>query len=98
MSTTMTTMGDRATAPTEVVSHAVREPLTFRVWSDKPVYEGDAKPWKCVAAFRFLTECLEYIAECQDMGLAVVFQSPADCRLVQPTERRVVYRPEGGAA
>jgi hypothetical protein len=70
------------------------QPLSFRVWSRHPAYVEDPKPWKCIAAFRFLLECLDYIAYCQDSGSDVVFQSPAEIKLIKATDRRVVYKPE----
>jgi hypothetical protein len=68
--------------------------LAFRVWAHDPAYVEDEYPWKCVACFRYLQECLDYVAYCQDRGSDVVFQSPADCRLVRTTDHRVVCKGE----
>ena len=83
-------------APSRPSKH--RWPQSYRVWANCPYYQEDAKPWKCMAAFVYLQECLDYIAYCQDRGHDVVFQSPADVRLIKATDRRVVYKPEGSAA
>ena len=66
----------------------------FRVWANRPTYLEDQDAWKCLATFNYLTECLDYIAYCQDNGSDVLFQSPADCKVVKASERRVVYKPE----
>ena len=66
---------------------------SYRVWSYDPSYIEDEKPWKCLAAFQYLTECLDYIAHCQDNGADVVFQSPAETKLIRAADRRVVYKP-----
>lgn len=66
--------------------------LYFRVWKNEPTFEGDNKPWKCIGAFYYLTCALDYIADCQDKGVDVVFQSPASVRLIKHDERRVVYK------
>ena len=64
------------------------------MWGNDPAYLEDEKPWKVLATFRYLLECLDYIAYCQDRQHDVVFQSPADVRPIKHTDRRVVYRPE----
>lgn len=87
-----TSTKDRKTAPTARTTYD--DQMYFRVWTESPSYLEDQLPWKCVAMFRFLTSCLDYIADCQDAGVDVIFQSPADTRLVKHDERRVVYRPE----
>ncbi len=66
---------------------------SFRVWVNEPPYAEDPTPWRCAAAFRFLTECLNYIAYCQDCGVDVVFQSPAETKLIRATDRRAVFNP-----
>lgn len=66
-------------------------PLPFRVWAHQPIYLEDTRPWKCVAAFYYLTEALDYIACRQDNGVDVVFQSPAHTNLIRWTDRRVVF-------
>ena len=66
----------------------------FRVWVNQPLYTEDPKPWKCLAMFYFLSDCLDYIAGLQDISADCVFQSPADCRHVKATDRRVVYKPQ----
>ncbi len=68
--------------------------LCFRVWAHCPPYMEDLKPWKCIGAFRFLTDALEYMADRQDHGTDSVFQSPADCKPVLASESRVVWKPE----
>ena len=90
----------RSTPPTDDMDRVERdgEHMYFRVWKYEPVYEADDKPWKCLAAFWFLTCALDYIADCQDKGVDVVFQSPASVRLVKHDERRVVYKGEANAA
>lgn len=88
----------RATPPTDeldrVQCDAYREPLYYRVWKHEETYEGQGLPWKCLAAFYYLTCALDYIADCQDKGVDVVFQSPANVRLIKHDERRVVYKGE----
>lgn len=88
----------RASAPDEPVRKAFtcpREPLTYRVWVNQPYYTEDPTPWKCVAAFQYLQDALDWIAEnVQDAGRDCVFQSPADCCEIKATDRRVVWRPE----
>jgi hypothetical protein len=84
-------------APTDPVLKAVtcpNEPLTYRVWHHRPYYSEDPTPWKCVAAFQYLQEALDYIAYCQDAGSDVVFQTPCDCKAIKATDRSVKYRPE----
>ncbi len=90
-------MKARKTAPTQALGHR-NLPQSFRVWVNQPVYLEDPLPWKCTAAFQFLTECLDYIGYCQDSGGDVIFQSPADCRLIKATDRRVVYLPKAETA
>jgi len=87
----MKNVKDREKQPTEKLPYT--EDLYYRVWGEDRVYLEDPKPWKCMACFRFLQECLDYIAYCQDRQVDVVFQSPADCKLVKHTDRRVVYKP-----
>ena len=82
----------RKTAPTATASWD--DVLAFRVWSQNKAYEEDPAPWKCVAAFQFLGDALEYIAELQDNGVDCVFQSPAHTSPVLHTENRVVWRPQ----
>ena len=67
---------------------------SFRVWCHSPTFMEDPTPWRCVASFRFLQECLDYIAHLQDSGVDCVFQSPARTELVRHSDRRVVYVPE----
>ena len=83
-------LGKRRLAPTQTLKHGE---LCWRVWANLPSYDEEPMPWRCVGAFCFLTECLEYIAGCQDRGIDVVYQSPADCRLVKHTDRRMVCKP-----
>lgn len=85
-------MKARETAPTKTTVHS--DPQCYKVWANDPVYIEDPRPWKCVAMFQYLNECLDYIAYCQDRGSDVVFQSPADVKLVRATESRVVWKPE----
>ena len=85
----------RATAPTEQSQFG--EAQSYRVWSYDPSYLEEPLPWQCVAAFKYLTECLDYIAYCQDKGADVVFQSPADTKLIRASDRRVVYKPKSDA-
>ena len=85
-------MKSRAKSPTSRTKGG--DDLAFRVWLREPSYLEDDKPWKCVAMFRFLGDCLDYIAQCQDIGRDIVFQSPADTREIKATDRRVVYKPE----
>lgn len=87
----MTSISPRRTAPTKTTLPGEEQP--FRVWAHHLVYQEDTRPWKCMAAFYFLMECLEYVAYCQDQGVDVVFQSPAHTNPVLATDRRVVYQP-----
>ena len=82
--------GKRTTAPT---ARSNAGELAYRIWANDPSYQEDPLPWHCVAAFDYLQECLDYIAYTQDRGSDVVFQSPADCRLIKATDRRVVWKP-----
>jgi hypothetical protein len=50
----------------------------YRVWGRYPTYTEDERPWKCLAAFMYLDECIDYIRRCQEDGETVVFQSPSD--------------------
>jgi hypothetical protein len=84
----------RRAAPTKALGYGSNPPLSFRVWGHEPAFTEDAKPWKCLAAFKYLQEALDYIAYCQDRGNDVIFQSPADCTPIKATDRRVVYKPE----
>jgi len=70
----------------------------YRVWAKTHAYVEDPKPWKCVALFRFGQEALDYIAYCQDRGVDVVYQTPSDVRLIQATDKRVVYQAEEATA
>jgi hypothetical protein len=74
-----TPMTPRANAPTERTDAG--EEQAFRVWAHQPSYLEDTQPWKCLAAFRFLQECLDYLAYCRKRGGDVVFQSPAETRV-----------------
>jgi hypothetical protein len=84
----------RAKWPSKPLGHA-DDPLSYRCWMHSPSYAEDPKPWKCVAAFRGLTDALRWIAGCQDAGLDVVFQSPAECKLITAMEARAVFQQEG---
>lgn len=77
----------RKTAPAAKSSYD--DVLSFRVWC----YDDGFQVWNCIVAFRFLRECLDYIASLQDAGIDCVFQSPADTRLVKHDEQRVVWKP-----
>ncbi len=83
-------MKDRKAAPTKCTDH--NDALAFRVWANDPVFDTDPLPWKCVAMFRYLRECLDYIAALQDRGVTVIYQSPAHVSEVRPTDDRVVYK------
>lgn len=85
-------MKPRKTAPTARTNGSDNQ--AFRVWGNAPVYQEDGKPWKCLAAFVYLLEALDYIAYCQDRGHDVVFQSPAEVKTIKAADRRVVYKPE----
>ena len=89
-------MKARKNAPTKTTKPD--EPQCYRVWADNPVYLEDQVPWKCLATFYYLTECLEYIAYCQDRGHNVVFQSPAHTSIVKSTDRRAIWKPDGGTS
>ena len=65
---------------------------SYRVWAEYRSYLEDPKPWKLLAAFLFLQEALDYVAYAQDRGSDVIFQSPADCKLVRATDRRIVAK------
>jgi hypothetical protein len=90
------TVTARKTAP--VKNSNWNDALSFRVWVNDPAYDEDPMRWKCVAAFRFLNECLDYIAMCQDCGVDVVFQSPAETKTILAADRRVVFKPEPESA
>ena len=57
--------------------------LSFRVWAHCPVVIEDKKPWKVVAEFRYLLECLDYLDYCHKRGVSVVFQSPKGVEVEQ---------------
>ena len=82
----------RAEPPNELVP--LNAELCWVIWANKPIYTEDTKPWKVIAAFRFLNDCLDYIAHCQDVGVDVIYQNPTYCRLIRHEHERVVYRPE----
>ena len=79
---------DRKSAPTDTVDHGSQ--FSFRIWANKPSYDEDHCPWKCVAMFYFLNEALEYVSDRQAEGCDVVFQSPAHTTLRKHTDRNVV--------
>jgi hypothetical protein len=81
----------RKAAPTKALGHH-NLTLSYRIWARSPYYDEDVKPWKCVAAFMFLRDALDYIASLQDAGVSCVFQSPADCRSYLPSDQRAVYK------
>jgi hypothetical protein len=72
----------RRTPPTERSSWD--DDHSFRVWAEYRVYDEDPLPWKCLASFKFLQECLDYIAYCNGRGSCVVFQSPAEVKEYKP--------------
>jgi hypothetical protein len=90
--TTELGVAPRKTAPTEPLGYKAGEHQSFRVWADNATYLEDPLSWKCLAAFQYLQEALDYIAYCQDRGGDVVFQSPADCTAVKATDRRAVAK------
>lgn len=85
-------MKARKTAPTTQTNGM--DDQAFRVWwnADHDGSIGDPLPWKCVGMFYFLNEALDYIAQAQDRGATVVFQSPASTREIKPTDQRVVFK------
>ncbi len=83
-------MKSRKDAPTKPTRR--EDCLCFRVWSHNPVFLEDTHPWKCTACFRFLGDCLDFIADCQDAKCDVLFQSPVDVRLFRHTDTRAVYK------
>jgi hypothetical protein len=85
-------VNSRKTQPTKRTAWG--DALSYRVWGHDPAYAEDDRPWKCEATFRYLQECLDFIAYCQDRGHDVVFQSPAECKLIKASDRRVVCVPE----
>lgn len=74
-----TSMLPRANAPVEKTY--ADEEQSFRIWSHQPAYLEDQSPWKCLAAFRYPQECLDYLEYCRKRGGDVVFQSPCETRL-----------------
>lgn len=50
----------RETAPTETISRDAWEEQSSRVWAHSPSYLEDPKPWKCVAAFYYFSDALDY--------------------------------------
>lgn len=88
---------ERKTPPTEQLKRDGQH-MSFRVWANAPYYQEDPQPWKCVAMFRYLLECLDYIAHCQDEGCDVVFESPGETKLIRATDRRTVYKPDSPAS
>lgn len=81
----------RKTPPTSCTNWDQEQ--VFRVWAESPSFMKDQTPWRCVACFRFLGDCLEYIASLQDHGVDCVFQSPARCEIVRAADQRVVWIP-----
>lgn len=69
-------MKPRKTPPTERTQYG--DAQSFRVWAWDPGYQEDPLPWKCVAAFQYLQECLDYIQYCNGRSHDVLFQSPGD--------------------
>jgi hypothetical protein len=82
----------RKTAPTEALGYSNHEHQSFRIWAECPAYLEDEHPWKCVGAFQYLQEALDYVAYCQDRGGSVVFETPANCQVIKDTDRRVVAK------
>lgn len=85
----MSSIQPRITPPTDCTEWSCA--LAFRVWTKEPAYAEDPLPWKCAAQFRFLGECLDYIASLQDKGCDCVYQSPAHTRPVRATDSRLVF-------
>lgn len=50
--------------------------MSFRVWALAQVHTGDRKRYKCVAAFRYLQEALDYVSYCHSRETDVWFQTP----------------------
>jgi hypothetical protein len=88
----MNRKNEQKTAPTKRSSRD--EVQSFHVWALTPSYDEDPQPWKRVASFVFLRDCLDYISDLQDHGVNTVFQSPADCVPVKATDPRMVYKPD----
>jgi hypothetical protein len=75
------TTAPRATVPEEATERD--GDLAFRVWvSDAANNPDDKLPWKCVACFRYLMECLDFLAYCSKRDVPAVFQSPTGVRRV----------------
>ncbi len=80
-------LGKRKGPPTQTTTHGE---LSYRVWANCRSYDEEPLPWRCCAAFGYLTEALDYIAYCQDRGCDVVFQSPAEVKFIAASATRVV--------
>ena len=66
-----------------------KDPMGFKVWAKMPLFLEDKKPWKLTASFRYLQEALDYLEYAQKQAVLVVFQSPAGCRAISPTDRPI---------
>lgn len=72
----MTTTETRYRAPDQATDSG--DDMSFRVWviDDTHFVLTGTPRYMCVAAFRFLQECLEFIGYCHSRECAVWFQSP----------------------
>ena len=70
----------------------INDAMPFRAWMHAPSHDEDPRPWKCIAAFYFPSSCLEFIATMQDSGNSCIFQSPAKCEIITPSDPRAVYK------
>ena len=57
-------------------ANVVHQP--FMVWGCSPHYLEDPNPWKCLAAFHYLTEALDYVGYCTGRGSEVYLQTDCD--------------------
>lgn len=53
---------------------------SFCVWAHSPTTEEDETPWKCVAAFYYLQEALDYVGYCVGRGSDVYLQTDYDVK------------------
>ncbi len=84
----MNSINDRKYPPSRRSS--LQDNTPWRIWCHHPSFAEDLRPWKMVAAFRFLMDALDYIAFIQDRGADCVYQNPTDCRTIKSTDRRMV--------
>lgn len=66
------------TAPRALAPHcrsSNEDPQPFRLWAERPSYLEDPEPWKCVAAFYYLSDACDFALSTKER---LILQTPAD--------------------